>query len=200
MFPIRDKVVPPHLLPHIGVMKEVFDDEEIDRIRFFEKILDFAPAKTIQDQTDKTEAAGDYRSAKLATMPVDQNTQWLWEKIAFITGKANYDLFMYDIDMLETIDYIIYKEDDKYDVHRDITARGYRTHDRKISGVVMLSDKSDYEGGELEINVVESNMDSYVLQKGDVIFFDSWFNHRVTPVTKGNRHVLVFWAHGKNKL
>jgi len=64
----------------------------------------------------------------------------------------------------------------------------------------MLSDPDEYEGGELEINIGANTFDKVEMEKGDVVFFDSWFTHRVNPVTRGTRRALVFWVHGINKL
>jgi len=203
MFQIQEKLVPPHFLSHFGVMKSVFDDEEIDRIKFYEKILDFTPAATVGQKVDPETHdpdVHDYRNNKVGYMTVDQNTEWLWSKIAHITGKANYDLFLYDIEFLETINYLIYEEGNEYKEHRDCSSYGYRKYDRKISGIVMLSDSDEYEGGELEINISATSFEKTELQKGDVAFFDSWFTHRVNPVTKGTRRTLAFWAHGLNKI
>ena len=204
-FPLRQTLCPPYSLPHFGIMKDVFEAEEIDRIKFFEKILDFAPAMTTGEQQNN-EVHGDYRVAKIATMPIDQNTQWLWEKVAHVTAKANYDLFLYNVEFIESIDYIIYdgSNEGRYGAHRDVLTYGYRKYDRKISGIIMLSDPDEYEGGDLLIDLMgDANKDNWYnakLEKGDVIFFDSMFTHCVEKITKGNRHVLVFWISGVNKL
>lgn len=209
MFPINQPLIPPYLLPHFGVMKEVFTEEEIQRIQFFEKILDFKPGETVgqmmgEDQSEDRIA----RKVKKALMPIDQNTQWLWDKVAHVIGKANYDLFLYDITSLENLEYLIYTNDndgpDFYTTHRDVLTRGHNRYDRKISGIIMLSNRDEYEGGEILIDI-SGNHDKTKWQKvemnrGDVCFFDSMFLHCVEPVTEGKRQVLVFWAHGKNKL
>ena len=46
-----------------------------------------------------------------------------------------------------------------------------------------------YDGGECEITPIE-------LKAGDMIFFTSGTEHRVTPVTKGVRYSLVSWFLG----
>ena len=37
---------------------------------------------------------------------------------------------------------------------------------------------------------------SYRLSKGEVLVFPSWVLHKVTPVTKGFRKVIVGWGLG----
>jgi PKHD-type hydroxylase len=68
---------------------------------------------------------------------------------------------------------------------------------RKLSCVVQLSDPSDYEGGELQMNS-GAQIISVPREKGLVTFFSSFVLHRVTPVTKGVRKSLVAWISGPN--
>jgi len=201
-YPLRNMLLPPHILPHFGQMKAVFDNEEIERIQFFKKILDFSPGGLHQlFDSDEEKTVDDYRVVEAATMNIDQNTEWLWSKISDLSAQANYDLFLYDVEYLETLQYLIYEGNgkSKYDWHTDRTIAGYRKYDRKISGILMLSDPSEYEGGRFLID--RSNEPETVeLEKGDVLFFDSTFRHCVEPVTKGQREVIVFWVHGQNKI
>ena len=206
MFPLPFTFAPPYQLPHFGVMENVFDDEEIDRVRFYEKILDFHPAEILGDVNSDEGQINESRVCEISSMPQDENTQWLWNKIAQLTAKANYDLFMYDIEFLEDLNYVVYIGDDngKYIQHRDTSLFGYRKYDRKISGIMMLSEPEEYSGGELLIDVQggapKEKWIDVKLKKGDVVFFDSNFIHCVEPVTSGNRQVIVFWAHGKVKV
>jgi PKHD-type hydroxylase len=64
---------------------------------------------------------------------------------------------------------------------------------RKISMTLLLSDPSTFEGGELEF------MDEgkqFKLKQGHAVFFASWLQHRVKPVTQGERKSLVMWFGG----
>ena len=64
---------------------------------------------------------------------------------------------------------------------------------RKISMTLLLSDPSTFEGGELEIM---SKGKTAKLKQGQAMFFASWLQHRVKPVTKGERKSLVMWFGG----
>jgi len=64
---------------------------------------------------------------------------------------------------------------------------------RKISMTLLLSDPSTFEGGELEIM---SKGKTAKLKQGQAIFFASWLQHRVKPVTQGERQSLVMWFGG----
>ena len=64
---------------------------------------------------------------------------------------------------------------------------------RQVSLILLLSDPSEFEGGELQI---KDKTDNALKNKGDIIVFDSAARHRVTPVTKGTRISAVCWAYG----
>ena len=66
---------------------------------------------------------------------------------------------------------------------------------RKISFSLGISDIDDYEGGELSTKM-DRNERSYKLDKGEIFVFPSWMLHKVTPVTKGKRKVIVGWGLG----
>jgi len=65
---------------------------------------------------------------------------------------------------------------------------------RKLTMVTLLSDPNSYEGGELE---AVSPGKEVKLKQGHSLFFASFLNHRVKPVTRGVRHSLVVWFGGK---
>ena len=92
----------------------------------------------------------------------------------------------------EHIQYTVYygEEEGYYDWHID----SMHKHKRKLSGVVQLSDPSEYEGGELQIQ--NGGIHTVEKAKGTFVIFPSWMTHRVTPVTKGVRKSLVIWVEG----
>jgi PKHD-type hydroxylase len=66
-------------------------------------------------------------------------------------------------------------------------------YDRKITAILVLSDPSEYTGGSLEF---EDGQVYTNIAKGSLITFPSYIRHKVTPVTKGIRVAIVFWAEG----
>jgi PKHD-type hydroxylase len=64
---------------------------------------------------------------------------------------------------------------------------------RKLSVVVLLSEPEAYEGGDLQWM---PDLGPCSRQLGTVVIFPSFMPHRVTPVTSGERFVLVAWVHG----
>jgi PKHD-type hydroxylase len=88
-----------------------------------------------------------------------------------------------------------YKSSDEghYDWHMDASPPKEGIQ-RKLSISILLTDPSEFEGGELQFKNAE---DKKVLTKqGSIIVFPSFIEHRVTPVTKGVRHSAVTWASG----
>ena len=65
---------------------------------------------------------------------------------------------------------------------------------RKISMTILLSNPSEFEGGDLEF-LTEGNKPPQLIQ-GQAIFFCSLLRHRVAKVKKGVRRSLVMWFGG----
>ena len=81
-----------------------------------------------------------------------------------------------------------------YEWHMDNDVLGkHQPPVRKISMTLLLSPENEFEGGELEFM---SNGKTAKLKQGQAIFFASWLQHRVKPVTKGERYSLVMWFGG----
>ena len=89
--------------------------------------------------------------------------------------------------VLEPLQLATYQKGDFYDWHLDSPPEG----PRRLSLSLQLSDKSEYEGGDLEFKEYTLNAEAYA--KGSIIMFDSSHKHRVSPVTRGVRHSLVGW-------
>ena len=179
-----------------GVWKEGFTEEEVEKIVFLEKLMDFTKGRVgaqSKQQLDTTT-----RDSDVSFLTPDENAHWIFERLASITPRVNYDLFLYDIEAIETIQFTRYTEGQFYDWHID-SHSVWLNYERKISGVVFLDDPDSYEGGELEI-IVDGSPDRSIKikpNKGEIAFFASWMPHRALPVTKGTRRTLVFWVQGK---
>jgi PKHD-type hydroxylase len=80
-----------------------------------------------------------------------------------------------------------------YDWHIDLGTDRFSR--RKLSLTVQLSAANAYEGGDLEFHL--SGLDCVRMrQQGTLIAFPSFHEHRVTPVTRGERFSLVAWVDG----
>ena len=109
--------------------------------------------------------------------------------------KANGNHFGFDVMKLtEPGQFTHYLTGGFYDWHMDNDVLGkHQPPVRKISMTLLLSDPSTFEGGELEFM---SKGKTAKLQQGQAIFFASWLQHRVKPVTQGERKSLVMWFGG----
>ena len=58
------------------------------------------------------------------------------------------------------------------------------------------SPPEQYEGGELIVKTSKKEQ-SVPLTQGKMILFPSFILHKVTPVTKGERYMLVGWLRGE---
>lgn len=80
-----------------------------------------------------------------------------------------------------------------YDWHIDLGIGRFSR--RKLSLSVQLSPSDAYEGGDLEFHLSGLNRNN-MRQQGTLIAFPSFLQHRVTPVTRGERFSLVVWVDG----
>lgn len=119
---------------------------------------------------------------------------WLYSLLEEEIKNINWLNYKYVLDQMETIDYLEYYAGDeagKYDAHID----GGINSNRKLSFSVLLSDPSDYDGGDLIIYEAKAPM-IVPKRKGMITFFPSNVLHEVTPVTRGVRRSIVSWIHG----
>jgi len=98
------------------------------------------------------------------------------------------------ISLPDVVTVVRYKEGQYFDNHID---SGVGHEDRYKSVSIQLSDKAEYNGGDLIIWDFDENGDktSYCSDRscGNMVMFDSNLNHQVESVLSGTRYVLVFW-------
>ena len=109
--------------------------------------------------------------------------------------KANNNHFGFDgMRLTEIAQFTHYLTGGFYNWHMDNDVLGkHQPPVRKISMTLLLSDPATFEGGELEFM---HKGRTAKLKQGQAIFFASWLQHRVKPVTKGERKSLVMWFGG----
>lgn len=137
------------------------------------------------------------RAADSAGHPMHRH-HWLFDKLMHMMEIANNELWNFNLQSLtDDIQYTEYLGDEEgfYDWHLDLGPDELSL--RKVSLVVLLSDPSEYEGGELQLKRGKDEI-SVPNDKGNVILFPSYILHRVTPVTSGLRKSLVLWGGGES--
>lgn len=172
---------------------DAFTKDELVEIR---RIGDSTPKQAGTTVSDESEHVSDYRKSEIAWLGDDNETRWLYEKMANLCKIANKEMWNFDIwDFYDSLQYTTYYGDGgHYDWHADL---GPGISNRKISCVVQLSEPEDYIGGDLEMNP-GGNIITVPRGIGLVVFFPSFLLHRVKPLTSGTRKSLVTWLAGAN--
>lgn len=173
--------------------KNAFTDKELETIF---SLGDSYPKQ--QAVTGGNESVvSDYRISEVSWIPDEKKTQWLFQKVSEYAMEANREMrWNFDIwgygDAFQYTTY--YGDGGHYDWHADL---GPGISNRKLSCVLQLSEKDEYEGGDLQMNIGGSII---TVERGKNIlcFFPSFVLHRVTPLSGGIRKSLVTWLCGAN--
>ena len=110
--------------------------------------------------------------------------------------QANGNHFGYEgMQLTEYAQFTEYPKGGFYDWHMDVDVSSkFEPPVRKISMTVLLSNQSEFEGGNLEFMNEDTNPPQ--LKQGQAIYFCSLIRHRVAKVKKGIRRSLVMWFGG----
>ncbi len=104
----------------------------------------------------------------------------------------------FDLNKIERVQYTKYQPGGHYKLHNDsLMSTEEPRQVRKLSCILVLND--DFEEGLFQFCKIEDGEISrkdLELRKGDMIVFPSFCDHRVKPITSGERKVLVAWAWG----
>ena len=141
----------------------------------------------------------DIRSVDTYNLELNEETGWMFDKIAAAAATVNSEHYRFDLlGITHAVQLLHYKasENGKYDWHIDAGEGSSST--RKLSLSVPLTLKSSYKGGDLELMNNGTHMQAYT-EMGSITFFPSYMPHRVTPVTEGERWVIVVWVHGSSR-
>lgn len=174
-----------------------FNEDEINRILEYASNL---------DKTDGAVGLGsngginsDIRKSIVSWIHNVETTEWIWDRMAYIMRDVCSHWYGYNLTgYMDAIQYSEYHTDTgtngHYDWHTDSLGDNVDLQ-RKLSMSILLSDPSEYEGGELQL-MMGKNPTLCEQEKGIGIIFPSFRLHRVTPVTRGVRKSLVLWASG----
>lgn len=140
---------------------------------------------------DRYEISGSY-----AIKP-DKNSKWIYdrfEKYAFYINEKEYK---FNIVSIQGVHILEYKENDILDWHIDLIGKESFTL-RKISLAVYLSDRSEYEGGQILFDIREKETPNQIIpmEQGSIVIFPSFLHHKVSRITSGVRRSLICKACG----
>lgn len=162
----------------------LFSTEELDKIIELGDSLDLVEGAILVKGKDSIEHKK--RNTKIAWVHHTLDTSWIFTRISKMWT-------LEPISMLQSFQYSEYHVDGHYDWHRDLGTGGDIVSNRVISGVLQLSEPTEYQGGQLE---VENHYGQHTIEKefGMITSFPAGWRHRVTPVTHGVRKTLVMWG------
>lgn len=167
-----------------------FSESEISSIRKIGDALSTANSVINSGKTDEA-----IRKSKVSWIGLNDDTLWLYDRLAYIGRMLNGQFWEFDLyGFVEDFQYTVYSNSNEhYSWHMD--KGNLETSPRKLSLVVQLSHPTEYEGGELQLQL-GPNITTANKTQGLIYAFPSWVLHRVTPVTKGTRKSLVVWMAG----
>ena len=148
------------------------------------------------------------RIANIKWIELNSETNWLYKKIINQIHKVNQENFDMILKFVENLQFSEYTESQQgfYTKHNDCGDKGELENFvdiRKLSFSIQLTDKKEYEGGELEFQCrnlddpTHTRLCTEIMPKGSIVVFPSFVWHRVKPVTKGRRYSLVVWHLGE---
>lgn len=134
----------------------------------------------------------DIRRSKNYFLEHNEQTDLYYQRTLAVFQKYN-QLMQFHITTLEPLQILEYSENGFYNWHIDVGTEQFST--RKISLVTLLSSPTSFEGGVLEFKTTDTPFQTE-LSQGEAVLFPAYLLHRLNPVTKGVRYVMVTWAHG----
>lgn len=181
---------------HSAYWEGFLTDDEINYLLNVNTWVNTKPAE-IGSGAD-TEINMNIRSTKVSWLWITNENKHIWDKFAKVIAEVNSRYFHFDLNgFYEPMQLGVYTAEDKghYNWHIDMTKEN-KSPPRKLSMVLMLSDPSEYEGGDLLLKSDSDNHATLDMAKGRAWFFPSYILHKVTPVTRGVRKTLVLWVGG----
>ena len=165
--------------------------------QFFMENKDKVTEGTVGDVAQQIDVRVDPQKRKTDLVwqddPYSQLSLLMWVHIL----RANFNAkWLVDIRHIEPVQLGRYASNGFYGWHQDESMGSCNVMGltRKLSASLILSDPSEYEGGDLILRLAEE----VVVPKtqGTLVVFPSYTIHQVTPVTSGERFSAVAWALG----
>lgn len=181
------------------IYKKVFEYEEC------EKLLEYyqdgmSPSGTLTyTSNDRYRVSedlnrSDYRRSNEKFISQEEGA-WIKEKLKPTIKDINDKFFKIESLLFGQFGFLEYKENDEFKWHTDMGLIAPYSL-RKISIVIFMSNRDEYEGGQIEF--LPKLKDPIKMEKGYMLVFPSHKIHRVSPITKGIRRTLVSWLYEYN--
>ena len=180
----------------------LFDQEECDSVCKFMSEQETSKGQVLSLKPSLRDRLA--RNCKLAWIPMDVQTSWMYLKIRDQVMHLNDRWLNFDLNgEIEALQYLEYGFGQFYNWHTDSGHDEVAT--RKLTCIIQLSDPSDYVGGRLQIDsqthLPNGNFVKYAPKsRGTAIIFPSHLRHIARPVLWGRRKALVAWFRGNQPL
>ena len=166
---------------------DMFSKEQVTEInkKIKENVIQKEPSTHAAENVSKI---GDFFSISFPPL-MELLHPWLYQ-----CQRVNREVFGYDIYWnfhLEGLNYNVYGIGGEYGWHIDADFK--HEYDGKLTCLLNLSEEP-YEGGEFRI--ISKPNENIKFTSGMGIIINSLITHKVTPVTKGERITLTYWAVG----
>ena len=172
-----------------------FSGQKTDKVlRLCDQVLTEG-AQVLSDEGSKKRNT--VRRCKAGWLHLEAKTRWLFEDIWQVVSEVNDRTFQFEINEMESLQYLEYGPMNFFRWHTDNGAEAVAR--RKLTCIIQLSHSSDYWGGNLQIKAQEPERRP-PRDRGSVVIFPSHLLHRATPVLLGTRKVLVAWIRGTKPL
>jgi PKHD-type hydroxylase len=175
------------------VWEGAFSPAEVDAIIALGGEMALEPAELVSARDPQ----GKKRVTDVAWLARTPQTLWLHARLEQAVQRLNSQYYKYDLygELRERLQYTVYdsRQGGHYDWHVDHGARAPDA--RKLSLSLQLSEPSDYQGCDLELQFGDGVVTA-PRGRGTLIAFSSYVLHRVTPITSGSRKSLVAWVSG----
>lgn len=140
------------------------------------------------------------RNSQVSFFRLNDENEWFCNLVLNLINRMNDFSYKFDLSGIsDPFQYTIYDASvgGHYNWHIDMMEHSQQPQ-RKLTAVLQLSDASEYDGGDLQINFAGSEDRSISVPKKKNFFcvFPSFFPHRVTTVTRGIRKTIVIWSCG----
>lgn len=171
---------------------DIFNREEVNRVIQICEEFELTRGTTIGDKD-----IDNSRMSNIRWIEVNEKTKWMYERVRDAVQDINSNHYMFDIKGMENFQFTEYSQDYTgfYDYHQDTMVYPDLSGVRKISVTILLSDHSEFEGGEF---IYQKSQHAFIpkLVPGRALIFPSWLLHKVNPVFIGKRKSLVCWVYG----
>lgn len=185
----------------VAYWDDFLTQEQINAILARNEWLDMSKG-TVGGQQSPNQAQynSEIRESNVGWLQMDQEVEGLWAKLSKVFAEVNSEFFHFDLDgFYEPMQLSVYdnksNQSGHYTWHTDMSMND-RQAPRKLSMSLLLSDISEFEGGDLEVKTTSDEPIILEQKKGRAWFFPSYVLHRVTPVNNGVRRSIVLWAGG----